>query len=119
MDFKGRCRCYFTDLGLTYYFFRKIGASSSDMQGMLHENFVFNIEAANYDSFTDYLVWNDCRNGIAVKYLTLREELDVAEAAGIICRNIEFKGTACLKIIYPKRKQMTHISIWQKSKFWN
>ncbi len=41
MDFKGRCRCYFTDLGLAYYFFRKIGASSSDMQGMLHENFVF------------------------------------------------------------------------------
>lgn len=41
MDFKGRCCCYFTDLGLAYYFFRKIGASSSDMQGMLHENFVF------------------------------------------------------------------------------
>lgn len=41
MDFKGRCRCYFTDLGLSYYFFRKIGASSSDMQGMQHENFVF------------------------------------------------------------------------------
>ena len=41
MDFKGRCRCYFTDLGLAYYFFRKIGASSSDIQGILHENFVF------------------------------------------------------------------------------
>ncbi len=41
MDFKGRCRCYFTDLGLAYYFFRKIGASFSDIQGMQHENFVF------------------------------------------------------------------------------
>lgn len=41
MDFKGRCRCYFTDLGLTYYFFRRIGVTSSDIQGMLHENFVF------------------------------------------------------------------------------
>lgn len=41
MDFKGRCRCYFTDPGLTYYFFRRIGVASSDIQGMLHENFVF------------------------------------------------------------------------------
>ena len=41
MDFKGRCRCYFTDLGLAYYFFRKIGAATSEVQGMLHENFVF------------------------------------------------------------------------------
>ena len=41
MDFKGRCRCYFTDLGLAYYFFRKIGATASEVQGMLHENFVF------------------------------------------------------------------------------
>ncbi|MCM1221797.1 MAG: AAA family ATPase [Lachnospiraceae bacterium] len=41
MDFKGRCRCYFTDLGLAYYFFRKIGAVSSEVQGMLHENFIF------------------------------------------------------------------------------
>lgn len=41
MDFKGRCRCYFTDLGLAYYFFRRIGVTSSDIQGMLHENFVF------------------------------------------------------------------------------
>lgn len=41
MDFKGRCRCYFTDLGLAYYFFRKIGAAASEVQGMLHENFVF------------------------------------------------------------------------------
>lgn len=41
MDFKGRCCCYFTDLGLAYYFFRKIGASFSEIQGILHENFVF------------------------------------------------------------------------------
>ena len=41
MDFKGRCRCYFTDMGLTYYFFRRIGVSHSDIQGILHENFVF------------------------------------------------------------------------------
>lgn len=41
MDFKARCRCYFTDLGLAYYFFRKIGAEPSSIQGLLHENFVF------------------------------------------------------------------------------
>ena len=41
MDFKGRCRCFFTDIGLTYYFLRKIGAESAGIQGMLHENYVF------------------------------------------------------------------------------
>lgn len=41
MDFKGRCRCFFTDVGLTYYFLRKIGADLAGVQGMLHENFVF------------------------------------------------------------------------------
>lgn len=41
MDFKGRCRCYFTDVGLTYYFMRKIGADMPSVRGMLHENYVF------------------------------------------------------------------------------
>ena len=41
MEFKGRCRCFFTDIGLTYYFLRKIGADLAGIQGMLHENYVF------------------------------------------------------------------------------
>lgn len=41
MDFKGRCRCYFTDVGLAYYFLRKIGADMPSIRGMLHENYVF------------------------------------------------------------------------------
>lgn len=41
MSFKSRCRCFFTDMGLTYYFLRKIGADSASIQGMLHENYVF------------------------------------------------------------------------------
>lgn len=41
MDFKGRCRCYFTDVGLSYYFMRKIGADTPAIQGMLYENYIF------------------------------------------------------------------------------
>lgn len=41
LDFKGRCRCYFTDVGLAYYFLRKIGADMPSIRGMLHENYVF------------------------------------------------------------------------------
>lgn len=41
MDFKGRCRCYFTDVGLSYYFMRKIGADTAAIQGMLYENYIF------------------------------------------------------------------------------
>lgn len=41
MDFKGRCRCYFTDMGLTHYFLRKIGAEIPEVLGFVHENFVF------------------------------------------------------------------------------
>lgn len=41
MDFKARCRCYFTDVGLSYYFMRKIGADTAAIQGMLYENYVF------------------------------------------------------------------------------
>lgn len=41
MDFKGRCRCYFTDIGLTHYFLRKIGADMASVQGMIHENYVY------------------------------------------------------------------------------
>ena len=41
MEFKNRCRCYFTDMGLTHYFLRKIGADQAGVQGMLHENYVF------------------------------------------------------------------------------
>lgn len=41
MEFKNRCRCYFTDLGLTHYFLRKIGADQAGIRGMLSENYVF------------------------------------------------------------------------------
>lgn len=41
LEFKNRCRCYFTDLGLAYYFLRKIGADQAGIQGMLYENYVF------------------------------------------------------------------------------
>lgn len=41
MDFKGRCRCYFTDIGLAYYFLRKIGADMATIRGMVHENYVY------------------------------------------------------------------------------
>ena len=41
MDFKSRCRCYFTDVGLACYFLRKIGADMPSVRGMLHENYVF------------------------------------------------------------------------------
>lgn len=41
LDFKARCRCFFTDLGLTRYFLRKIGADQAAIEGLLQENFVF------------------------------------------------------------------------------
>ncbi|MCM1233559.1 MAG: AAA family ATPase [Ruminococcus flavefaciens] len=41
MEFKGRSRCFFTDIGLTYYFLRKIGADMDGIRGTLHENYVF------------------------------------------------------------------------------
>ena len=41
MEFKGRSRCYFTDVGLTYYFLRKIGADLPSIQGMLNEDYVY------------------------------------------------------------------------------
>ena len=41
LDFKARCRCFFTDLGLTRYFLRKIGADHTAIEGLIQENFVF------------------------------------------------------------------------------
>lgn len=41
LDFKARCRCFFTDLGLTRYFLRKIGADNSAIEGLVQENYVF------------------------------------------------------------------------------
>ncbi|MDR1770996.1 MAG: DUF4143 domain-containing protein [Hungatella sp.] len=40
-DFKARCRCFFTDPGLTRYFLRKIGADHAAIKGLIQENFVF------------------------------------------------------------------------------
>lgn len=41
LDFKARCRCFFTDLGLTRYFLRKVGADNAAIDGLIQENFVF------------------------------------------------------------------------------
>lgn len=41
LDFKARSRCFFTDLGLTGYFLRKVGADKAAINGLLQENFVF------------------------------------------------------------------------------
>lgn len=41
LDFKARSRCYFTDLGLTWYFLRKVGADQATIQGLVQENFAF------------------------------------------------------------------------------
>lgn len=41
LDFKARCRCFFTDLGLTRYFLRKVGAENAAVEGLIQENFVF------------------------------------------------------------------------------
>lgn len=65
----------------------------------------FYIEVVSYDCFTDYVVWNDCGNGIAIKYLTLREEQDIVEVAEIMRRNI--KGQRVLKNIFPKENDCT------------
>ena len=41
LDFKARSRCFFTDLGLTWYFLRKVGADKAAILGIVQENFVF------------------------------------------------------------------------------
>lgn len=41
LDFKSRSRCYFTDMGLAYYFMNKIGVNESTIKGFLYENFVY------------------------------------------------------------------------------
>lgn len=41
LDFKARSRCFFTDIGLTAYFLRKVGADKAAVNGLLQENFVF------------------------------------------------------------------------------
>lgn len=64
----------------------------------------FYIEVVSYDCFTDYVVWNDCGNGIAIKYLTLREEQDIAEVAEIMRRNIKYKGAEGFKNYLSQRE---------------
>lgn len=41
LDFKARSRYFFTDIGLTGYFLRKVGADRAAVNGLLQENFVF------------------------------------------------------------------------------
>lgn len=41
LDFKARSRCFFTDLGLSRYFLRKVGAENSAIEGLIQENYVF------------------------------------------------------------------------------
>lgn len=41
LDFKARSRCFFTDVGLTRYFLRKVGAENAAIEGLIQENFVF------------------------------------------------------------------------------
>lgn len=41
LDFKARSRCFFTDVGLTRYFLRKVGADHAAIEGLIQENFVF------------------------------------------------------------------------------
>ena len=41
LDFKARSRCFFTDMGPTWYFLRKVGADKATIQGIMQENFVF------------------------------------------------------------------------------
>ena len=41
LDFKARSRCFFTDIGLTRYFLRKVGADSAAIEGLVNENFVY------------------------------------------------------------------------------
>lgn len=41
LDFMARYRCFFTDVGLTRYFLRKVGADGAAIEGLIQENFVF------------------------------------------------------------------------------
>lgn len=41
LDFKAKARCYFMDVGLTYYFLIHIGCAESDIAGVVNENFVY------------------------------------------------------------------------------
>ena len=41
LDFKARSRCFFTDIGLTRYFLRKVGADTAAIEGIVNENFVY------------------------------------------------------------------------------
>lgn len=41
LDFKSRSRCFFTDVGVTRYFLRKVGAEHAAIEGLVQENFVF------------------------------------------------------------------------------
>ena len=41
LDFKARSRCFFTDLGLSRYFLRKVGAENAAIEGLIQENYVF------------------------------------------------------------------------------
>lgn len=53
----------------------------------------FYIETANYDSYTDYVLWNSCGDVIAVKYFTFNEEQDISIVRETVYRNKEFGGT--------------------------
>lgn len=41
LDIKEDSRIYFSDIGMTNYFLRQVGASESDIKGLVSENFVF------------------------------------------------------------------------------
>lgn len=41
LDFKVNSRCYFMDLGIASYFYNKVGADTSTINGLLNENFIY------------------------------------------------------------------------------
>lgn len=53
----------------------------------------FYIETASYDSYTNYVLWNNCGDVIAVKYFTFSEEQDISAVKETLYRNKEFWGT--------------------------
>lgn len=41
LDFKPGRRCYFMDLGLAYYYLKRVGADAATVVGLLNENYVY------------------------------------------------------------------------------
>lgn len=41
LDYKAKARCYFSDVGLTNYFLKKIACPPTDIEGITNENFVY------------------------------------------------------------------------------